>query len=83
MKSLFLKRKRPSVFPRFSLQQAGLTVTHTQYANEPKKKKKKTHSGAEMCSSAPAPQKAGLVVDSGSVDISRLSGVKADESHLA
>lgn len=41
LKSLFLKRKRPSVFPRFSLQQAGLTVTHTQYANEPKKKKKK------------------------------------------
>lgn len=47
-----------------------------------KKKKLETHSAAETCSSAPALQKAGLVVDSGSVDISRLSGVKADESHL-
>ncbi len=61
------------------LQQWGHTV-HKEYAN--KEKAKNWLTVTDMLFSSGAAQ-AGLVVESGSVDILQLSDVKADESHLA
>lgn len=66
------------LFLRFShtLQQGGHTV-HREYAN-----KEKAENSLATTAMLIRPG-LGIVVESGSVDISRLSGVKADESHLA
>lgn len=63
-------------------QRGGHTV-HNEYANKGKAKKNQKlihhHRRAHHLGAG----NAGMAVESGSVDISRLSGVKADESRLA
>lgn len=62
-----------------TLQQGGYAA-HREDANEEKAENVFTTRDVLI---SPGAGNAGMVVESGSVDISRLSGVKADESHLA